>query len=154
MGWITCKEWPSFGGATKGNGEKPNPSLSHQPLDERLRSFEDKLFKRSFEDKPSKDPTIYQMSIFKDKEASDNYQERRERARGHARTASRNFVWLLYGLVPSIPAVIHTHIMGLVYHAELSLRSIQDQNILNFSNDEQRKISGTQWAYIKNPFLK
>ena len=109
--------------------ERPNSSLSDQPLDERLRAFEDELFKRAFEDEPSEDPTIYQMSIFKDKEASDdNRQVNRERAREHTR-AARNFVWLLYGLAPSLPAVIHTHIMGLegekvIYDAELSLHSI------------------------------
>ena len=116
LGWIICKEWPSFGEATTRDDK-------NQPLDKRLRLFEDELFE---------DREKYQMSMFKDKEASD---ESRQDNREHAR-AARNFVWLLYGLVPSLPAVIHTHIMGLIYHAELSLRSIDD--VVN-SDDNVRK---------------
>jgi hypothetical protein len=30
----------------------------------------------------------------------------------------RNFIWLMYGLAPSLSAIIHTHIMGLFYALE------------------------------------
>jgi hypothetical protein len=31
---------------------------------------------------------------------------------------TRNFIWLMYGLAPSLSAIIHTHIVGLVYARE------------------------------------
>jgi len=45
--------------------------------------------------------------------------------RANTRSA-RNLIWLLYGLAPSLPAVIHADIMSRIYEAELRQRLLHD----------------------------
>lgn len=55
------------------------------------------------------------------KAADDNL--RRENTR-----SARNLIWLLYGLAPSLSAVIHADIMSRIYEAELVERGLYDDN--------------------------
>lgn len=47
--------------------------------------------------------------------------ENREKAR-----SARNLVWFLYGIAPSLPAIIHANVMSRVYEAEIQWRAVQD----------------------------
>jgi len=53
-------------------------------------------------------------------ESQEEAQTERDDQKRNGRSA-RNLVWLLYGLAPSLPAVIHAEVMGAIYEAELRL---------------------------------
>jgi hypothetical protein len=109
LGWIACEEWPGFAEATTDDQETSKLLKS-------LQAFEEKLFPRPPDGQSCQ---TYRLSIFQDDQI--NGEHARTAARAAAR-AARSFVWLLYGLAPSLPAVIHTHTMGFIYHADLSFR--------------------------------
>lgn len=53
--------------------------------------------------------------------------------------SARNIIWLLYGLAPSLPAVIHADIMSKVYEAELLERALYDADHPYLENDRPMK---------------
>jgi hypothetical protein len=117
---LFCKNWPVH--------DKADSAVR-----ERFKDLEDQLFhvvdgQVSATD-PVKDPDYAMLKIFREKwtdaDRSRTSQQEQElkaaddQVRRSNSRAARNLVWLLYGLAPSLPAVIHAHIMSQIYDAEL-----------------------------------
>jgi hypothetical protein len=53
--------------------------------------------------------------------------------------SARNFVLLMYGLAPSLPAVIHANVMSRIYEAKLRMRAVKDREHSVTSDPEMEK---------------
>ena len=87
--------------------------------DERPTVFLEKIFFREAT-LEGLDVKGFMLDIFKSEPASASSEDDPElNARIRNGRAGRNLVWLLWGLAPSLPAVIHANVMSFVYQAEL-----------------------------------
>lgn len=123
--WIgreVCKNWP-----VDDDDSARNPP--DEGADDSGETVEDLLFQgaetkrhmlRIFMDEQDATPDDELDSEMLEKKKKDS-----DQSRTNARSA-RNLVWFLYGIAPSLPAVIHAHIMSLVYEAELNWQLISE----------------------------
>lgn len=90
--------------------------------------IEEKFFAGDFEVWPAEG---FMLKIFSDKNepaqtASDLVASQKANEKLRNGRAGRSLVWLLWGLAPSLPAIIHANVMSLVYQAELELHAAED----------------------------
>lgn len=103
VGRAACDHWP----------------VHDLHIDDALFKLEDKFFDFNFEGGVA---GRYKLDIFDriaDSASKDEKKAKHLRRRRNAR-AARNFVWLLWGLAPSLPAIIHANVMSLYYEADLN----------------------------------
>lgn len=110
VGRAACNGWPIW--------EKEHLMLEDAFFDEKTKRFKLDIFATQQGDA---------------KADSDQYDNRR-----NGRSA-RNFTWLLWGLAPSLPAVIHAEVMSVAYKAELD-RTAAD-NYEEFEKDSEKRNS-------------
>jgi len=105
IGRAICAEWPYCAAKTRGKNEQKAIAVN----DDLERRLFDGMHGLSWRLDVSGEPGTGQT----DGEPGNRKTERRQ----HARDA-RNFAWLLFGLAPSLPAIIHTELMAKIYEAE------------------------------------
>lgn len=120
IGREICRNWPIR--------DVPDLKLWEEMDHDTDASFERQLFNLSGNTQQA------MLKIFNDtrKTLPGSGEDRKKEAqinREKARSA-RNLVWFLYGIAPSLPAIIHANVMSRVYEAEIQWRAIQDTEYL------------------------
>lgn len=114
IGRLACSEWKIYDVA---NNDTNNAEyLRHKIERELLRRPEDRL-------------------VVDQREKKDATEQFETKQKANAREA-RNFVWLLYGLAPSLAAVAHTQVMSLAYEALLQHRALAETQEYSKSPDK------------------
>ena len=113
IGRLSSDEWPDYGDTEPANNwPSPESRAGFQRIVRSLEGAEKILFRDV--DRYQK----YHLNILGNVDA-DQYANQRQNSR-----SARNFVWLIYGLAPSLPAVIHVSIMGRLYNAILNQQGL------------------------------
>ena len=126
IGRSVCHRWPAHHvdkDGTEFEVDLENDLFANANSDDpkaHLLKIFDKLEKEPSGSEP-KFRNATEAKEYEDKRKAYNNERRRQNAR-----SARNFVWLMYGLAPSLPAVIHAHIMSQIYEAELNVRAFKD----------------------------
>ena len=134
IGREICQDWP-VRNAVDDKGKASSHEAEQILFGPRYKNERFLIFKESQKDQETHTKSSERAPSDRDKEKAANETQRR-----NARSA-RNLVWLLYGLAPSLGAVIHANIMSRVYEAELNFRLLQDVQQLENSywSDENEK---------------
>lgn len=123
VGRAACRDWPVH---DLSNSKRKPINLEKEFFDNALRDdAEEHEFSVIQPVHPPSDPKLAE--------------ERHQRLLKNSR-AARNFVWLMYGLAPSLAAVLHTHVMSKAYQAETLLKAC---------NEGEGKVRGLHEADIK-----
>lgn len=110
VGRLICSRWPDFGTShAPGNPEQFLDEDAYPHTDSALSGLEARLFGPEHGDASQDAP---QLHFFRPKSAKDANDEVMRR-RGED---ARNFLLFVYGLAPSLPALIHSEVMGIVHY--------------------------------------